>query len=340
MNERIYYIDILKFLAIFGVIFIHICGFTGHSEIMHYQIKYLSQIFHFAVPIFLMITGTLLLNRNITIKAFVKKRFARIIYPYIFWIILAIIMFLYVSNSYLQDYPMIIIDKFFTMSWNWYFWMMVGVYLAIPVINDFILNRGDEGCKYFVVLMIFTSIYYSITGISAYTTGLDLRFFILPIAYVVLGYFLSSYDFKIAKNRIVPISLMVFLLATGLKLMFPEFTVYFTNDVIFLNSGLNINFLGIIQASAIFLLIKNLNHFNNSYIKSFVISVSKSSYGMYLSHIILLIPLSQIFRLISTTGSQTLFLVIFFSVLIFLITWIAVLTVDRIPKLHRFSGYL
>ena len=80
-TNRIYYLDVLKFISIFGVIFIHLCGFSGHSEILHFRITYFSEIFRFAVPVFLMITGTLLLNREISISDFLKKRFSRIVYP-------------------------------------------------------------------------------------------------------------------------------------------------------------------------------------------------------------------------------------------------------------------
>jgi surface polysaccharide O-acyltransferase-like enzyme len=339
INERIYYIDILKFIAIFGVIFIHMCGFAGHSEVLHYKITGFSEIFRFSVPIFLMITGTLLLNRDISINSFLKKRFSRIVYPYVFWIILAIITFLYVSGTLIQDYPIVILDQFFNISWNWYFWMIIGVYLAIPIINEFVINKKLEGCKYFIILMIIASVYYSICYFLGYKTSLDLRFFILPIAYVVLGYFLANYDFNISKNKLILISLILFISVTLLKLMFNNTTIFFLNDNIFFNSGLDISILEIIQASSLFMIFKNLNYnlSNEKHIKTFITSVSRSSYGMYLSHMIILIPLYQYFKKLSLTGSQTLSFVIVSSICIFLITWIVVLLVNRFS--YKFSGY-
>lgn len=338
-GERLYYIDVLKFLAIFGVIVIHLCGFSGHSEVLHFRISRFSEIFRFAVPVFLMITGTLLLNRDISIKSFLKKRFSRIVYPYIFWIILAIITFLYVSNSLIQDYPFVIFDQFFNLSWNWYFWMIIGVYLAIPIINDFIISKKLEGCKYFVLLMIIASAFYSICSFFGYKTSLDLRFFILPIAYVVLGYLLANYEFKISKNKLILLSIVLFILVTALKLIFTDSTIFFSNDNILFNSGLDISILEIIQASSLFLVFKNLNYnfLSKTAIKRFVTSVSRASYGMYLSHMVMLIPLSQFFKNSLLSGSQTLFFIVLFSVGIFLITWAAVLAVDRLS--HKFSGY-
>ena len=338
-NERIYYIDILKFIAIFGVIFIHLCGFVGHSEVLHFKIAGFSEIFRFAVPIFLMITGALLLNRDISINSFLKKRFSRIVYPYLFWIILAIITFLYVSGTLIQDYPRVILDQFFNLSWNWYFWMMIGVYLAIPVINEFVINKKLEGCKYFIALMLIASVSYSVCHFLGYKTSLDLRFFILPAAYLVLGYFLANYEFKTSKNKLILVSSILFISVTLLKLMFKDTTIFFSNDNIFFNSGLDISILEIIQASSLFMVFKNLNYnlLNEKHIKAFITSVSRSSYGMYLSHMIILIPLYQYFKKLSLTGFQTLSFVMISAISIFLITWIAVLLVNRFS--HKFSGY-
>lgn len=340
-TNRIYYLDVLKFISIFGVIFIHLCGFSGHSEILHFRITYFSEIFRFAVPVFLMITGTLILNREISISDFLKKRFSRIVYPYLFWIVITIITFLYVSGALIQDYPFVIVNQFFNASWNWYFWMILGVYLCIPIINEFVLNKKLDGCKYIVILMIFASIFYTVCTFLGYKTFFELRFFVLPISYVVLGYFLANYEFKISKNKIIFISLVLFLIVTLLKLSFHDSTIFFANENIFLDSGLDINFLEIIQASSIFLIFKNLNYrfLDKDAIKRFVTSISRASYGMYLAHMAILIPLYQIFKSLSLTGTQTLLSVIFLSITIYFVTWILVLFADKILKLHKFSGY-
>ena len=288
-----------------------------------------------------MITGTLLLNKDISISQFLKKRFSRIVFPYIFWIIITIITFLFISGTLIQDYPFVIIDQFFNASWNWYFWMIMGVYFIIPVVNEFILNKGFEACKYMIILMMFASVFYSVCVILGYGTFFDLRFFVLPISYVVLGYFLANYEFKISRNKIILVSIMLFSISTLLKLTFHDSTIFFVNDAIYLSSGYDISFLEIIQASAVFLLFKNLNYIilDRSIIKRFITSVSRASYGMYLAHMAILIPISQIFKSLSSTGTQTLLSVILLSIMVVLGTWLLVLFVDKLLKLKRFSGY-
>ena len=80
-KERILYLDVLKFIAIFSVVSLHLLGIVGDVEMLNLKIRAFRNIFILAVPIFLMITGVFFLNKNIELGMFFKKRFTRIIYP-------------------------------------------------------------------------------------------------------------------------------------------------------------------------------------------------------------------------------------------------------------------
>lgn len=72
--QRIKYYDTLRFLAIFGVIVLHVFqSFPADASIISFKIVSLSEIFKFAVPVFLMISGALLLGRDIEIHDFLKE---------------------------------------------------------------------------------------------------------------------------------------------------------------------------------------------------------------------------------------------------------------------------
>ena len=83
--------DISFSLSIIAVIICHVGHFFGPlttpAEIIG-ELTFIN-IGMTGVPIFLMISGALLLNREYpSLENFLKKRFARIIYPFIFCIIL------------------------------------------------------------------------------------------------------------------------------------------------------------------------------------------------------------------------------------------------------------
>ena len=129
VKTRIKYFDTLKFLAITGVIFLHCFILKDTVEILNFNVVNLNQIGRFGVPLFLLISGALLLNREIELKSFFKKRFVRICYPLIFFIILA-----YVLKIYLHP-----------LTAFWYCWMVIGTYLAIPLINIFVKYASEFG---------------------------------------------------------------------------------------------------------------------------------------------------------------------------------------------------
>ena len=84
-NQRIFYYDFLRAFAIFAVILCHVDGIIGYS---FWNLKValpglLTTIALTGVPIFLMLSGALLLNKEYSLKEFFKKRFSRIIYPFL-----------------------------------------------------------------------------------------------------------------------------------------------------------------------------------------------------------------------------------------------------------------
>ena len=85
-KERIFYYDVLRAFAIIGVIICHLDHFFGPLTTPAQIIAQMTfhDIGNIGVPIFLMISGALLLNREYpSLEKFLKKRFARIIYPFI-----------------------------------------------------------------------------------------------------------------------------------------------------------------------------------------------------------------------------------------------------------------
>lgn len=79
---------------------------------------------------------------------------------------------------------------------------------------------------------------------------MDLNFFISPVFYLILGYYLSKKEFNVTANKVVLVSLVVFIISTILKMKFGNaFDVYPKNN---LSTTLDLSFLQILQARAIF----------------------------------------------------------------------------------------
>lgn len=116
VNVRLQYIDLLKVLSIFAIISIHVFMVWQNAEVKNINIYAFSSIVRFGVPVFVMISGALLLNRDIEITSFLKKKVRRLVTPFIFYYILTAIVIVGVLNSThyqienIFAFPMVFLD--------------------------------------------------------------------------------------------------------------------------------------------------------------------------------------------------------------------------------------
>lgn len=335
VKKRLDYIDTLKFLAIFAIIAIHSFTLFPHAEILHHEIGILRQLFRWGVPVFLLISGALLLNREINLKIFFKKRFVRIMYPLLF---IEIVTFLVFGDTNF-------------LSANWYAWMILGAYLAIPIVNKFIQYSDEHEIFYYIIVFVLCSIFWQAMNVFNINYALDINFFITPVSYLILGYYLSTKKFKYSSNMIIIISLILFIITTIIKLHTGNFMSVYASGV--LSSRLDLSFVQIVQASSVFLIIKQLyesdvsaiflkikKFLQKSLCKRFILSVSRASYGMYLIHRLIIIDrLVPFAATLHLTGTQVCICVAICAVMTFLISWIVIVIMSRIPIIKNFSGY-
>ena len=332
--DRIKYVDALKFIAIFSIVLLHVSSIWNDIGCLGLTFDNLNEFTIFGVPLFIMVTGMLTLNREIDLEIFFKKKFVRIVYPLVFFFIIA-----YVLN---------IFSDFLTAYW--YCWMIIAVYLAIPIINIFIKSASERDLEYFILMFIITSMVYSLAKTIGVQIALDMDFFIGPTAYLILGYYLSRKDFNISPNKMVLISLTLFLIISVIKVHFMGRTYINSNNIVY--SWLNIDILQIIQTVSVFLLFRYLyssskgishkirNVLESDTINNLIISVSRSAYGIYLLHLTLLRGyIEPYFKNIHLTGFNTFISIWIISITLFLISWIVILILGRIPIINRLSGY-
>lgn len=356
--QRIKYYDTLRFLAIFGVIALHVFQTWPNATVMNIRIDTFSEIFKFAVPVFLMISGALLLNRDITLDDFFKRRFARLTYPFILYLILYAAV-LFILMSYVTGFGAL--SKWLVkipFQYNWYFWTIASLYLAVPVINKFVKHSSIREIEYFIAVVLVGSIFYQVTLLLKMVHYIDLNLFISPIAYLILGYWLSRKDFKLSTNKIITIAVIFFIGSTLFKMSGHVFHIpmqlienYEATRSMILASYIDMGFMQIVQASSLFVILRYLyeskdgiyskirGFLEKASINRFILSVSMASYGMYLFHHTLIEPLRVAVRKMPMTGFEICLSIVVLSVVFFIVSWIVVLIIDRIPLIGRFSGY-
>lgn len=237
-KKRIIYLDTLRALAIIAVILFHIgkrVGFVTYADFSlipsfnWFLTDFFSTCCRCGVDIFLMLSGALSLGRDWDIKSFLSKRIPRIVFPFLFWgfvlsafiAVLCIIFpnFLVEINSlnytFLQSLDL---SSFLVALGNsylgdnrwfgpyWFFWMILGTYLIMPIINKWIYHSSIREVEYFLVIWLITSL-FDYTLLIQFPV--NLRYFMGPIGMVVLGYYLRHTERKIFNNLKFSIILLI-----------------------------------------------------------------------------------------------------------------------------------
>lgn len=110
-KKRVFYYDALRALAIFGVLARHMTAIfiTKIHDISINNLDWmflltLNQLRQFCIPIFVMISGALLVNKDYSVSTFIKKKFNRIFIPYIFWAMILVLFSFLLINLGIKDY--------------------------------------------------------------------------------------------------------------------------------------------------------------------------------------------------------------------------------------------
>ena len=102
-NNRVLYFDILNIIAIIAVIAMHCNGIVhGNPATRAWTTSLIVEcICYFAVPLFCMLSGANLMNyrEKYDTKTFFKKRFLKVLVPFIFWAIVMFIWKIYIIKT-------------------------------------------------------------------------------------------------------------------------------------------------------------------------------------------------------------------------------------------------
>ncbi len=326
-KERIFYLDFLRAFAIICVLICHCDMFFDKLDTPLVVISQL--VFHdigrMGVPIFLMISGALLLGKEYNLSNFLKKRFVRIIYPFIFWVFLIVTGIVIINNDYKLAWD-VIVGNF---SVTWYFWTLIGIYLFIPIINSFLKDYGERGMEYFLIIWFVTIVLKTFNSYPLFT-NFTLDCFAGYIGFPVLGYYLSTKTFDLDDKKMILISMSILLVSFS-SYVFIHYAKLSIASLICLNVPI------VFMSISLFLLvmyvdkITSFNHIKNNHIGSIIVSISLYSYGMYFSHVIVL-------KLLSFVNPHSNALVLVMLILLVFISWLLVYIVSKIPYLKKFSG--
>lgn len=360
MNKtgRIFYFDVLRVMAIIGIIFCHASTtyvVKDFGTLNFYFLAFYDCFRDFSVPIFIMLSGALLIGKKDSLIHFFKKRLSRILIPFIFWAVMSIVYSsIYIKHSFdIANAIDIILGRGGTIGViYWFVWMIIIVYIGVFIINkinEYGSKKIEGFDKKFIALLAALSVIYIIMFqhhmFSSAYYSLLLSYYISFIVFAVIGYFLANTNLLAAKVKSNMLVIVTCILSAVSYISYICFYVVPTS-----NAEHDLSYLGyftieILTISVlIFLMFKYLS--NTEFFKKIedkygdiFLTFSKYSYGIYLCHYLVLyhfkwfinpyVNLSSLNSIIAVPV-----LVIITLMISMLILWI----LNKIPYLNKITG--
>lgn len=161
--KRILYVDYMRFLAIVGVLFLHITSnyITNTPIFGNYWIQsiFISSLTRFSIILFIMISGLLLLKKDNPINT-IPRRIKRILEPFIVWFIIYFIvkwslgLFESNTNNFLVLFINTILDPTIVSVQFWFVYMIIALYIATPLVSKLVHTLTDREIEYFFRNMV------------------------------------------------------------------------------------------------------------------------------------------------------------------------------------------
>lgn len=332
-RPQIGWIDLLRVMACFLVVFSHCCDpFVAQFE--NDRASFLTGVFsgslvRACVPLFVMMTAVLLLPVKEGMTAFYRKRVGRIAVPAVFWSIVLPLLFFgylgYVSPDTAN--PAIAGDhgwsgtvgKMYTFIFNfnydttplWYVYMLVGLYLLMPILSAWLERASKRDLKTFLcvwgvtLLLPYLKMAAPLLGYTGNYGNMGLwgecdwndygmlYYFSGFVGYMVLGYYLMKYPLRWSRRRTLLVAVPTFVVgylitAFGYLLTqkyFPGNYAYL--EIVWYFAGINV----FMMTFAVFAVVRAFDPKPRRWLSK----LASLTFGIYLCHFVFVVAAYDLF---------------------------------------------
>ena len=234
--NRTFWIDLIRVVGALLVVAIHVCGRVaggyavegvdaatlGLAGLISQCINNASSAV--AVPLFVMVSGALLLGRSDTMGTFYRKRFGKILLPFLAWSAIFILC-LWLAGGKLKDgTPITLVSSIGAVLSGgvsghfWFLYMLVSLYLVAPFLSVLVRNAPKNMLTGFLVLWVIGVVIFPVVNnVVQETFGVtgiaeDFQFELVSLW---VGFFVAGY---VLKDVLIPTRWAFIVLGVGLCL--------------------------------------------------------------------------------------------------------------------------
>ena len=206
-------VHLIRAVAIIIVIVIHASDVYSYSlqvprDVLSWWVtNVFKSVGYLGVPLFVILSGTLLLNPSKTdepLRVFFQKRLTRIALPFLFWGAAyfayrrftnhEIVTFDSIWRGFLGSYP-------YPYSHFWFLFMLIGLYLVTPILRVVVAHASSKILRYFILLWFLGTAIMPILGrFALFYLGSGILIVSGWVGYFMLGAYLRTIH---VRSRIV-----------------------------------------------------------------------------------------------------------------------------------------
>ena len=152
-GKRIVYLDYLRVLGTIAIMILHTASQNWYNvQINSYEwhtFNCFDALVRWGVPVFVMISGTLFLNRDISIRLIYSKYVLRMLTAFFAWSAVYAIL----TEKSVGDRILAALKGHYHM---WFVLMITGLYICIPLMKAIIKDERTAG--YYMILALFFAV--------------------------------------------------------------------------------------------------------------------------------------------------------------------------------------
>ncbi len=295
-RDKQYWIDNLRAIACLMVILLHVSGpwvnkLQNFNSFDWWNVNLLHTISRFCVPVFVMITGALVIGKISEWKLFYKQKMGRVLRPLVFWSVFYILFYqaysIYQGENWsiISFFAFVVDSVIYGAAYHlWYLYLILALYLFVPILSAIVLKWNSFQILLLLVLWILvlaTAQYFETNKFANL-----LRFCFGYMGYMLLGYYIVTY---IAVNKTSNLFGFAFVLLGIFGTIFSIYKNSIQNGSIDYSWYYYLNVNVLVLSAGVFITFRQFNTYSK-----WLSNIAKHSFGIYLIHLFYIMVVNRL----------------------------------------------
>ena len=381
-QERVVWVDWMRVVACLMVMTVHSTEpfyLGGQGSLILTQsdawwVSFFDTFVRACVPLFVVASSYLQFPLHYTTKEFLRRRAVRVLVPFAVWSV----VYALVWGEPEQNFHDLLLNFNYAAGHLWFVYMLVGLYLLMPLLSPWAERVGKRELQFYLLLCFLTTlipfirswaggtppVIYGPSGIpnpalyplwgEASWNAYGLFYYLSGfIGYLLLGLYLRRFSSEWSWCRTLAVGLPCWLI--GFAICFGGFLWFVFRDAggsfpiegptglaaVWETTWIN-DTAGVFLMTVGWIFLFRKITASGNFFQHILLPVSKASYGMYLSHMLVLVIVSSWLRTtwgIGTNGHwgiwTTPFEIILTAFITFVLVALANILLQRIPRIGK-----